>query len=569
MGNLYNINEIFRFKSNVRSYTLVSSLNLFITIQLGGWIEMKNRSKQNSYMTAMILLIVLLFNFQNCSQPGSINVSSKDAVSGLGTVDPDPVNPGGGGINPVNDFSTETFVNTELNTPVEFILSPVTVVRLTGVRITSQTFSALQGNLAIVNAAQFKFKYTPMIGFRGSDLSQVTGLDDKSQKISFNIKIVVANPVQNLKPALAIRGMGCIQCHAKVESNIITDFGYGSNYYFNNNTGSGWWKSGGIYGDHANNFNSMDLNSSLKVIVPKAALPTQVASDTGLTTLADYVGNQLKISGIERTKLVSVQEISKVNIGAPTAADIINAFSLQSGDRSKYFRNSDNSIAVSGLSDEKTYFKNSGVVNCEGDLALRGPLYLNHLKVNSSSGCRIYVIGSVFINGPILQVNANDNRNLQITSNVSISMGLGLTRMDDISCEPNGRYATDQASYGINSLINRYSTFWTIPGYYTRAATDPKANGAAILAEAAAIEKGEGTLMDASCGVEGRNIGFDRLFLNAPAIQSRYEGNFIGTIIAEYSVMSLGMFKFEYDKVFDRVPLLPMLKSQIYLSVEQ
>lgn len=67
---------------------------------------------------------------------------------------------------------------------------------------------------------------------------------------------------------------------------------------------------------------------------------------------------------------------------------------------------------LSGLKDEGTYFSTSGTLLCEGDLVIRGPLYLDHLKLQTVEGCRLYVIGSVFIYGGIEYVNTDALRNL-------------------------------------------------------------------------------------------------------------------------------------------------------------
>ncbi len=527
---------------------------------------LKFSAQKKVHFSGIIVAFILLFYFQNCSQPGAINVTSAAAPAEFGS--PVVLNP------PTNDsiksFSSNTFANTELNTPIDFTLEPVTQTVLTGIQITDSSFQALNGTLTLLDAQTRRFRYTPNLGYRGSDSTMIKGIDDTGRVISFNVKIVIDNPVQNLKPALAIRGMACIQCHAKVESNIVTDFGFGSPYYFSlDTTDTAVWKSGGLYGDHTMSFSTMDLNSALKVIVPKANLPGVVARDTGKDTLANYIRSRFSVAEFVRTKSVVVEEKSKVYIGAPQETDIVTAFSMKSSDRSIYFKNADTALALSGFSDKGTYFKNNGTVNCEGDLALRGPLYLENLQVNSASGCRIYVIGSVFVYGAINQSNINNNRNLQITSTKSISLGLGLTKKNNAFCEPDSRFAKDPNNYNVSSMKNRYVTFWSTWTNKTRGSADPVASGNAIIAESAAIEHGEGTLYDASCRAEGRNISFDRLLLNAPAVHSRYEGNFIGTVIAEYSIMSLNQFKFQYDPVFDRTPILPMLKHEVYLDIQQ
>ncbi len=521
--------------------------------------------KNKVYISTMLTALTLLFSFQNCSQPGSINVTSGSSVADLGDgTNPVPVGP----VPNIPAYSSDTFANTELNTPVEFRLEDVSGKLLTGVRVTDQSYSVLNGTLSVVDVATRRFKYTPNLGYRGSDSTMINGVDDKGSPISFNVKISIDNPVQNLKPALAIRGMACIQCHAKVDSNIVTDFGYGNNYFFSAEQAGETWKSGGIYGDHSLSFSTMDLKANTKVIVPKANLPAKVATATNTATLAEYIRSRFNVADVAATKTAIIEEKNKVYIGAPTDADIIAAFSIKATDRSVYFKNSDSSIAISGLLDKTTYFKNNGILNCEGDLALRGPVYFNNLQVNTSSGCRIYVIGSVFIYGSISQTNSGANRNLQITSTKSISMGLGLTKKDNAFCEPNSRFALEPSGYNVSSLKNRYVTFWTTSTYATRGEVNGVTAGNAIMSEAAAIEAGEGLLYDASCRAEGRNVSFDRLLLNAPAIHSRYEGNFIGTVIAEYSIMSLNNFKFQYDAVFDRTPILPMLKHGVYLDIQ-
>ncbi len=73
---------------------------------------------------------------------------------------------------------------------------------------------------------------------------------------------------------------------------------------------------------------------------------------------------------------------------------------------------------------------------------------------------------------------------------------------------------------------------------------------------------------DASCRPDGRSVSFERILLNAPIVQSRYQGRFSGTIIAEYTLMSLNTFVFAYDTTFDNVTILPFLDSKTYLDVQ-
>jgi hypothetical protein len=63
-------------------------------------------------------------------------------------------------------------------------------------------------------------------------------------------------------------------------------------------------------------------------------------------------------------------------------------------------------------------------------------------------------------------------------------------------------------------------------------------------------------------------IGFSRLLLNAPIINSRYKGNFKGLVIAEFALFWQGKTGFEFDPIFKKVPVLPMLKDSDYLVVD-
>jgi len=378
-----------------------------------------------------------------------------------------------------------------------------------------------------------------------------------------------------LEPALAIRGMGCIQCHAKIESNIVTDFGFkgdgkGKDYFFGQAPEAKWWNSGGIYGDHGNNFYTMDFPTAQSAFVPKAALPATLATSAGASTLGAYIRNQFAKAASAGTKATQVYEKTSVYIGAPVESDLTAAFGLDMNERIKYSKNLPDSVELAGLQDRGTFFQNSSVLSCDGDVVLRGPVLFQNLQVNTKNGCRLYVIGSVFTYGTITYTNSELNRNLQITSTKSINLGLGAVKIGSSYCESNSNYAlypNDPSFSAGSSLVTRLRDMWTVPGYFLRQNTDPKAFGSSVITEFQAIEAGVGTLYDASCRGEGRTIGFERIVLNAPVINSRYQGDISGTIIAEHAVMSLGTFKFKFDPVFIRVPLFPKISKKLYLDV--
>jgi hypothetical protein len=527
---------------------------------------------------------ITIFAFQNCSK--SFFLASKGVIEN-------------------SSFSSQSVLaETEMNTPVEFTLPHQG--DLAGVKIDFAGANGVKinGTLEVIDAANFKIKYQPNFGFRGSEYVEVNLADVYGNKVQVYANISVGNPLSHLSPALAVRGMGCIQCHANVQSNIITDFGYkgngqGQDYFFNQNQSGDWYKSGGIYGDHALTFNTMTLNSG-QIIVPQANLPNKVGMEFKLATLTEYIESQMKASVNLGTMSTKVTTVNSIYIGAPTDSNLENAFQMTGNDRFKYFKNGANSVDLSGLQDKGNYFTIKNELSCDGDLVVRGPIYIENLNLTTNRGCRLYVIGSVFFYGELKYSNSDPDRNLQITSTKSILMGLGDVKKNNTYCEldvptdPNKRnqWLRDNILLSDSNLTNdppktngSYTSFsrnsslytrlvdmWTVPSFFVRQNSVPLDFGNSIVDEANIIQATEGQFLDASCPLasrESRNVSFERLLLNAPIIHSRYTGNFSGTVIAEYAIMSLNQFKFEFDEVFRRVSIFPFLDSKIYLDVQQ
>ncbi len=403
-------------------------------------------------------------------------------------------------------------------------------------------------------------------GFQNCSNVQFMKLDDSAVKSADTNEII-----RSLQPSLAVRGIGCISCHAQVASTVISDFGYGSSYFMGQQRASGSWNSGTPYGDHGNSMSQMKMSADQKMIVPKVAVTSEVSNATGSTTLAAYVSMQFAQSQAVSTQQVEVKEVDSVYIGAPTDDALIAAFKLLPNERFKFMKHKGGVANLSGLIDEGTYFSTSGTLVCEGDLVVRGPLYLNHLKLQTVEGCRLYVIGSVFIYGGIEYANTDATRNLQISSSRAIALGLGSEKKAGAHCDTSSRWAknTSDPSYSsASSLTTFFTDIWTTSNSYLRSGVDPLANGRNILDEARLIEAKTGPLYDASCASEGREIAFERILLNAPLVFSRYSAGVRGTIIAEYALMSIGSFKFEYDPVFNGVNVLPYLDRASILDVK-
>ena len=69
--------------------------------------------------------------------------------------------------------------------------------------------------------------------------------------------------------------------------------GRGKDYFFGN--GSFSWRSGNPYGDHDSRLHEILMAPDKSFVVPKdAVLPTVAQTATGVSTLAEYVGKELR-----------------------------------------------------------------------------------------------------------------------------------------------------------------------------------------------------------------------------------------------------------------------------------
>lgn len=460
----------------------------------------------------------------------------------------------------------DAYAHTQLNTPVVLTIeidrddgSPnkkLLISKTGGSRIDTAF-----GSMELVDASALKVRYTPGFNYRGEDSTRVFMRDGKGRLVEGKVKVQVDNPLATLRPGLAVRATGCIMCHANVNANVITDFGFGgdgrgADYFFGRATTGVQPRSGAIYGDHAGNWQTVNLTGN--VIVPKAPLMGDLGN-LGALTLGSYLRNTLGTSPNASTRASAVTEQDKVYIGAPSVERLRQAAGLAVGGSTwKFYPESRAGAPLSGLVlGMNGRFVTNDSMNplvCSGDLAIDSVVYLKNLKVKTEKGCRLYVTKSVFIEGPIEYVGGSPDANLQIVSARSISMGLGQN--------------TCGAEYNMNSghsLQNRMKEVWTIPGYQTReTGSSPQKKAEDIFNDSLEI----GNLVDAACLPAGRDVTFERLILNAPHVNSRYKGNFRGVIIAEIALMSLGSFKYEFDPIFAKVPVLPLLKAEDYLVVQ-
>jgi hypothetical protein len=383
---------------------------------------------------------------------------------------------------------------------------------------------------------------------------------------------VINAAISEFEPALAVRTSACITCHTKIHPGYITDFGYGDSYFFGKPGGGSKFGpfDGSIYGDfyggEPNKTGWLTAEMGKNVIVPKARLdPDLSAAGAKLSdayrkplqakTLAEY----LRALEAQKPNPAAIIEKDTVFIGAPTAAALEARFRIApgSGINFKYIKNGSASPEIKGIELDagKRFFTNTGEVVCDGDLFVRGTLFLNRGNIATSSGCRIYATGPVFVQNAINYRslnNAADKTNLQLVSAEAILLGVG-----DKSCD---------ASAKDSPLSRRLVSGYAVSSYFTRDAVSrsipPKTFGQSVYDQGKLISE----LEDAGCRDD--TLGFSRLLLNAPQVHSRYKGKFKGLVIAEVVLFRLGKSTFEFDPVFKEVSVLPILKNSDYLEVK-
>ncbi len=542
------------------------------------WTLNKRQSKA-ALFTLGALALLLVVGFQNCSKVGF--EQAKDSLLSFG--------------------DSSQYVYTDLNTPKtfkpDFTLKPEKLV---------PTFEGGAATLTLDSGSTLKLAgttdgsviYTPATGFRGTESTTIYLKDNYGEQLANKVTFVVANPLHALQPAMAIRTPGCISCHANVASSFITDFGAGNDYFFAKSysaQGINPLQGAGVsmYSDRmSGEISWMTAKFGSSVIVPKvklgfdlaghinsilirggvssnfvAAAQAMAAKSTAENTLFDYVNaaesSKSPTTASGHSPALSVVEKDSVYIGAPNEALLIARTKVGS-ELSKFFKNSNASPELAGLVDKGSYFEAQSLT-CDGDLVVQKPIYLNNLVLRTDSGCRIYATKSIFVNGPIqyeqITPGPSNETNLQLVSSFWINFGVARHHCESAS-NP-GWY--QQNNPGSNPIDHRLDSY----GAPTREAQTPaqvSAMTARMKSELALIAG----FKDASCeaGAKPRVVGYDRLLLNAPRVDSRYTGQFKGVLISEIALFGLSSFAYTYDPVFSRVAVLPFLEVSDYLKVE-
>ncbi|MDC0980258.1 tandem-95 repeat protein [Bdellovibrionales bacterium] len=441
------------------------------------------------------------------------------------------------------------------------------------------------------------FTYRSHLNYIGSDRFEIKVTDSSGLSAVSQVYITVKSRLNTLKPALAIRGAGCILCHAKVNSNIYTDMGFSktshdnffgrgpTNYSPYHNPAVGIFRK--IDAENyeptgtTSAFGSLSLLGTL-FLPENTQIPSAHRSYYGYqNSLFDYI-NTLA-SGFKRLKYnffripemiplnnghsVQVmtagaiqgtgQPLSALNIakkqnifiGAPTDSAIRKLFSSQSPSPGEieYFLDPTGSSHSSPawINRLPQYATNSGVMNCDGDLVVNGLLVLNRATIRTKNGCRIYASQPVVIIGALTVLGTTGNYP-HTNSNVQISSSKGVL-------------------FGVSGDYLRYLYATTYSKYLlTRRAPSDSESRNQFIDFARQLES-----TPYNSTIRPESVSYNRLLVNAPIVLGRNKGNFSGVIIAETGYLNIGSFNFTFDSVFSRaIPFLPLLNGDTILKIE-
>ncbi len=467
-----------------------------------------------------------------------------------------------------------------------------------------------QGTVTLNENKLSQITFEPVFGYRGSlTLPVYIKYNDFKVEV-IKLTFQVQNPLRDFKPSLVARAAECMLCHANIKGDLISDFGFkgildpkGPDLFFRTNP-NGAHLGTGYSTDHGAGVVSQTGWGTVKVagklIIPSAILP--LASDPvgrKYSISPDYTENSVtktakslfeyldKIMFVDKTRVTEIQERKSIYIGAPTADEIRSSGHLTSAKALNFIKNDNDKPGLSGFervtADGKDYYTNTGIVECNGDLFVDGVVFLNNLNLRTEFGCRIHATKTVFIQGPIEYLDEYALSNLQIMSAKAIYMGSGMCFdcHNDGAVRDNYNFLVARAgnlAFWLGSLRNQLD----LTNYASEIQEDfLKVSNESQIAKpaegvnkaeyyAAKFKEGGVKLLDANNPFNNTSdTAYRRLLLNAPDVQSRYNGKFQGTIIAEFALWKLGgKFAFQYDSVFTAVPIFPLMDLNKILVIK-
>ena len=287
--------------------------------------------------------------------------------------------------------------------------------------------------------------------------------DPQNAEIIVTATFSPENPIMAFKPALAVRDLTCIFCHATIKGNVISDYtnipsgkvgfrGVGSNkagdYHHNE-----WYDHGGrtfsgtVFLDGTFFLPKLDLETSsankakeviaqskfttmdalpgfgksssgsflsgFKFIDPKAHV-LRAETPAAVQTIGEWVDVILNFRSetfIEQLRVFPGYQKASAARNLASIREVVEVkighpteadiLGLMKDSGVTYYKQGDDALELNHFENFGSYFGNkpNEVMTCDGDLIVNGPIFLKNLKIKTKYGCRIYATGAVFIEG--------------------------------------------------------------------------------------------------------------------------------------------------------------------------
>jgi hypothetical protein len=404
-------------------------------------------------------------------------------------------------------------------------------------------------------------------------------------------------------------------CHGIFGSNVVTDFGWGSaNFSPAGVATPTFFNPENAYGNNRNAWQLATISGG-SIYVPTATVPASDLNPMIGVNQSMSIEAMLQLPNLNGSAAPAVSaanvtppagqpmiiQTSQMTITYPSESEILNlvpsALQADPVAFSTVTVPGVTNVQISGLSiDSSGLFVRNGSdpVICYGDVVIKGTLFLNNVDIQTDAyGCRLYVAGTVFIQGTINYLNNTAaNENLQISSSRGILMGFSTKQMgaapansgkirivnagDNIITNPGGNFARFAQVYDLEfdpsyGLVNGVAP----ATFFNQIVSDGLKIGAELLdaGDKAAIDNPPpgATVTNAAEDEGGRlSINYEGLLLNAPHIHSRYAGSFQGVVIGEVAMLARNpsttttIEQYSYDPIFNSAPaILPALSTDV------
>jgi hypothetical protein len=359
-------------------------------------------------------------------------------------------------------------------------------------------------------------------------------------------------------------------CHAKVESNIITDFNFDRDDFTQHaavasilHTLTEPDRPVAIKGDFVIPRTDIKHSTGAKALIEgdhvakgrcRADLPLDDKQiPTQSVSLLDAMRRCIEPHFTWGPESKKFREVAKVEITPPHSASEIYEIATRSGvmvgagelkalpshnaadPKAKRIPG-----AQSGFSVTPGGLRITGDVTCDGAHIFDGPVLIENARMKTQKGCRIYATGSIFVRNSLEVINAAtagapDVAALQLMSALYIGFHVEPEIMAARLSHVSVRSRSFRGGTGAD-LTAKIKADMTKAGYEAFSAQETSA---------------------------GETFSYKRIAASAPVVYGRNKGEFSGAIVAEHYIGRIAALSFTFDPVLQKVAFFPELGKKI------